>query len=69
MEVHVVPGGNGCPVQRSRLVVPAAKGGLDLLVDAVADGLHDPGFGTQATYEPACFSAISPITGSLNICP
>jgi len=44
MEVHVVPGGDGRAVERGRLIVPAAKGGLDLFVDAVADCLHNFGF-------------------------
>lgn len=44
MEVHVVPGGDWRAVERGRLVVPAAKGGLDLLVDPVADRLHNFGF-------------------------
>ena len=39
--MHVVPGGDGHAVERGRLIVPAAKRGLDLFVDAVADRLHD----------------------------
>src|SRR5271155_659951 len=41
MEVHIVPGGNWCAVERGWLIVPAAKRGLDLFVDAVADRLHN----------------------------
>ena len=44
MEVYVVLGGDGCAVERRGLVVPAAKSGFDLFVDAVADRLHDLGF-------------------------
>ena len=44
MEVHVVPGGDWRAVERGRLVVPAAQGGLDLFVDPVADRLHNFGF-------------------------
>ncbi len=42
--MHVVPGGNRSAVEGGGLVVPAAEGSLDLLVDAMADRLHDPGF-------------------------
>jgi len=44
VEVHVVARGYGRAVERGWLVVPAAKRGFDLFVDAVADGLHDLGF-------------------------
>src|SRR5260370_12699385 len=44
MEVHVVPGSDWRSVERGRLVVPAAQGGLDLFVDPVADRLHNFGF-------------------------
>src|SRR5712691_1043945 len=44
MEMYVVPGGDGRAVERGRLVVPAAQGGLDLFVDPVADRLHNFGF-------------------------
>src|SRR6266849_10386755 len=44
MEVHVVPGSDWRAVERGRMVVPAAKGGLDLFVDPVTDRLHNFGF-------------------------
>src|SRR6266576_6858012 len=44
MEMYVVPRGDGRAVERGRLVVPAAQGGLDLFVDPVADRLHNLGF-------------------------
>src|SRR6266446_7598274 len=44
MEMYVVPGGDWRAVERGRLVVPAAKGGLDLFVDPVADRLDNFGF-------------------------
>src|SRR5713226_6935117 len=44
MEVHVVPGGDWRAIARGRLVVPSAKGGLDLFVDPVTDRLHNFGF-------------------------
>src|SRR5437899_5459070 len=44
MEMYVVPRGDGRAVERGRLVVPAAQGGLDLFVDPVADRLHNFGF-------------------------
>src|SRR5438445_7875658 len=44
MEMYVVPGGDWRAVERGRLVVPAAQGGLDLFVDPVADRLHNFGF-------------------------
>ena len=46
--MNVVPGGNGSAVESGWLVVPAAQRGFDLLVDAVADGLHDLGFNDGA---------------------
>ena len=42
--MHVVPRGDGCAVERGRLVVPAAQRGLDLFVYPVADRLHNFGF-------------------------
>src|SRR5713101_3910828 len=48
MEMHVVPGADWRAVERGRLVVPAAKGGLDLFVDPVADRLHNFGFDNVA---------------------
>jgi len=42
--MYVVPGGYRRAIERGRLVVPAAEGGLDLFVDAVADRLHNFGF-------------------------
>src|ERR1700688_3842770 len=44
VEVYVVPGGDWRAVERGRLVVPAAQGGLDFFVDPVADRLHNFGF-------------------------
>jgi len=41
MEVYVVLGGYWCSVERGGLVMPAAKRGLDLFVDAVANRLYD----------------------------
>ena len=43
MEVHVVPGSDWRAIERGRLVMPAAKGSLDLFVDSVADGLDNFG--------------------------
>src|SRR6266446_9395020 len=44
MEMYVVPGGDWRAVERGRLVVPTAKGGLDLFVDPVSDRLDNFGF-------------------------
>jgi hypothetical protein len=44
MKVHVVPGGDRRTVERGRLVVPAAQGGLNFFIDTVADRLHNFGF-------------------------
>src|SRR5258708_8864542 len=44
MEMYVVPGSDWRAVERGRLVVPAAQGGLDLFVDPVTDRLHNFGF-------------------------
>ena len=41
--MDVVPGGDWGAVEGGGLVVPAAEGGFDLFVDAVADGLHNFG--------------------------
>ena len=42
--MYVVPGGDWRAVERGRLVVPTAKGGLDLFVDPVSDRLDNFGF-------------------------
>ena len=44
MEVHVDVRRYRSAIERGRLEVPSAHGGFDLLVDAVADRLHDFGF-------------------------
>src|SRR5271155_1847726 len=44
VEVYVVPRGDGRAIECGWLVVPAAQSGLDFLVDAMADRLHDLGF-------------------------
>src|ERR1700727_2634177 len=44
VEMNVVPRGDGGAVQRGGLVMPSAERLRDLLVDTVADGLHDLGF-------------------------
>ena len=44
MKVHVDMRCYRSAIKRGRLEVPCAHGSLDLLVDAVADGLHDFGF-------------------------
>jgi hypothetical protein len=43
MEVHVVPRGHGRAIERGGLVMPTAESCFDLLVNAVADRLHDLG--------------------------
>lgn len=44
MEVHIVAGGYWRAIQRGGLVMPAAKSGFDLFIDAMTDCLHDLGF-------------------------
>ena len=41
MKMYVVVRSDGRAVERGRLITPAAKRGLDLFVDPVADRMHD----------------------------
>lgn len=43
VEVHIHMRGDGIAIERCGLEVPSAQGGFDLLIDPVADGLHNLG--------------------------